>query len=144
VVLDVTPQIDEDGNIILHVHPSVSQVSTVNKGLNLGSLGNFTLPLAASSTSEMDSMVRGQNGQVVAIGGLMRQATTTDRSGVPAPAACRCWGAVRQQERSDPETRAGGADQADRGGVVVGLEPGPAGQQPPPEGTGSSRGKGRN
>jgi MSHA biogenesis protein MshL len=42
VVLDVTPQIDEDGNIILHVHPSVSQVSTVNKGLNLGSLGNFT------------------------------------------------------------------------------------------------------
>ncbi|TFW22386.1 pilus (MSHA type) biogenesis protein MshL [Duganella callida] len=83
VVLDVTPQIDEDGNIILHVHPSVSQVSTVNKGLNLGSLGNFTLPLAASSTSEMDSMVRGQNGQVVAIGGLMRQATTTDNSGVP-------------------------------------------------------------
>jgi len=83
VVLDVTPQIDEDGNIILHVHPSVSQVSTVNKGLNLGSLGNFNLPLAASSTSEMDSMVRGQNGQVVAIGGLMRQATTTDRSGVP-------------------------------------------------------------
>ncbi|NYE60452.1 MSHA biogenesis protein MshL [Duganella sp. 1224] len=83
VVLDVTPQIDEDGNIILHVHPSVSQVSTVNKGLNLGSLGNFTLPLASSSTSEMDSMVRGQNGQVVAIGGLMRQATTTDNSGVP-------------------------------------------------------------
>jgi MSHA biogenesis protein MshL len=83
VVLDVTPQIDEDGNIILHVHPSVSQVSTVNKGLNLGSLGTFTLPLAASSTSEMDSMVRGQNGQVVAIGGLMRQATTTDNSGVP-------------------------------------------------------------
>jgi MSHA biogenesis protein MshL len=83
VVLDVTPQIDDDGNIILHVHPSVSQVSTVNKGLNLGSLGNFTLPLAASSTSEMDSMVRGQDGQVVAIGGLMRQATTTDNSGVP-------------------------------------------------------------
>jgi len=83
VVLDVTPQIDEDGNIILHVHPSVSQVSTVNKGLNLGSLGTFTLPLAASSTSEMDSMVRGQNGQVVAIGGLMRQATTTDSSGIP-------------------------------------------------------------
>jgi MSHA biogenesis protein MshL len=83
VVLDVTPQIDEEGNIILHVHPSVSKVSTVNKSLNLGSLGNFNLPLAASDTSEMDSMVRGQNGQVVAIGGLMRQATTTDNSGVP-------------------------------------------------------------
>jgi MSHA biogenesis protein MshL len=94
VVLDVTPQIDEDGNIILHVHPSVSQVSTVNKGLNLGSLGNFTLPLAASSTSEMDSMVRGQNGQVVAIGGLMRQATTTDRSGVPGANSVPVLGAL--------------------------------------------------
>jgi MSHA biogenesis protein MshL len=94
VVLDVTPQIDEDGNIILHVHPSVSQVSTVNKGLNLGSLGNFTLPLAASSTSEMDSMVRGQNGQVVAIGGLMRQATTTDRSGVPGASSVPVLGAL--------------------------------------------------
>ena len=27
VVLDVTPQIDDSGNILLHVHPSVSQVS---------------------------------------------------------------------------------------------------------------------
>ena len=26
VALDVTPQVDDDGNIILHVHPSVSVV----------------------------------------------------------------------------------------------------------------------
>jgi MSHA biogenesis protein MshL len=83
VVLDVTPQIDDDGNIMLHVHPSVSQVTTVNKVVNLGSAGSLNLPLAASSTSEMDSMVRGQDGQIVAIGGLMRQSTTSDRSQVP-------------------------------------------------------------
>jgi MSHA biogenesis protein MshL len=83
VVLDVTPQIDDKGNILLHVHPSVSTVSTVNKGINLGSSGSLTLPLAASSTSEMDSMVRGQDGRVVAIGGLMRQSSTADNSGVP-------------------------------------------------------------
>jgi MSHA biogenesis protein MshL len=84
VVLDVTPQIDEHGNILMHVHPSVSQVSTVNKAVNLGTaLGALNLPLASSTTSEFDSMVRGQNGKVVAIGGLMRQATTSDRSGVP-------------------------------------------------------------
>jgi MSHA biogenesis protein MshL len=40
VVLDVTPQIDEKGNILLHVHPSVSQVTTVTKGINLGTAGN--------------------------------------------------------------------------------------------------------
>jgi MSHA biogenesis protein MshL len=83
VVLDVTPQIDDKGNILLHVHPSVSQVSTVNKSLSLGTAGNLNLPLAASATSELDSIVRGSNGQVVAIGGLMRQSSTADNSQVP-------------------------------------------------------------
>jgi MSHA biogenesis protein MshL len=83
VVLDVTPQIDDKGNIILHVHPSVSQVSTINKSINLGNAGSLNLPLAASETSEMDSMVRGANGSVVAIGGLMRQSSTSDRSQIP-------------------------------------------------------------
>jgi len=83
VVLDVTPQIDEKGNILLHVHPSVSQVSTVNKSVNLGTAGSLNLPLAASATSELDSIVRGSNGQVVAIGGLMRQASMNDDSSVP-------------------------------------------------------------
>jgi len=83
VVLDVTPQIDDKGNILLHVHPSVSQVTTINKSINLGAAGNMSLPLAASSTSEIDSMVRGQDGRVVAIGGLMRQSSTADGSQVP-------------------------------------------------------------
>ncbi len=84
VVLDVTPQIDDQGNIILHIHPSVSQVSTVNKTIDLGSLGgSLNLPLASSNTSETDSVVRGQDGHIVAIGGLMRQATTSDRSQLP-------------------------------------------------------------
>lgn len=83
VVLDVTPQIDEKGNILLHVHPSVSQVTTVSKSVNLGSAGSLSLPLAASSTSEIDSMVRGQDGRVVAIGGLMRQSSTADGNQIP-------------------------------------------------------------
>jgi MSHA biogenesis protein MshL len=65
------------------VHPSVSQVSTINKSVNLGTAGSLNLPLAASATSELDSIVRGQNGQVVAIGGLMRQSSTADDSQVP-------------------------------------------------------------
>jgi MSHA biogenesis protein MshL len=83
VVLDVTPQIDDKGNILLHVHPSVSQVSTVNKTVDLGSAGTINLPLAASATSEIDSMVRGQNGMVFAIGGLMRLGSTGSREQIP-------------------------------------------------------------
>ncbi|MGE5651235.1 MAG: pilus (MSHA type) biogenesis protein MshL [Bacillota bacterium] len=83
VVLDVTPQIDEQNNIILHVHPSVSQVTTVTKLVDLGTLGSLKLPLASSNASETDSVVRGQDGQIIAIGGLMRQASASDRSQLP-------------------------------------------------------------
>ena len=70
IVLDVTPQIDEDGNILLHVHPSVSSVSERTKVLNLGSLGgSITLPLASSTVSETDTVVRVRDGHIVAIGG---------------------------------------------------------------------------
>jgi MSHA biogenesis protein MshL len=83
VALDVTPQIDDGGNIVLHVHPSVSKVSSVEKSLNAGSAGTIVLPLASSVVSETDSIVRGQNGRIIAIGGLMRQANVNDRSQVP-------------------------------------------------------------
>ena len=84
ISLDVTPRIDENNDIILHVHPSVGQVTTVNKILNLGSTtGTYTLPLASSSVSETDSIVRAKDGQIVAIGGLMRQATVEAESGLP-------------------------------------------------------------
>ncbi len=94
VVLDVTPQIDDRGNIIFHVHPSVSQVSTVDKVISLGTAGTLNLPMAASSTSEMDSMVRGQDGHVVAIGGLMRQSSSADNSGVPGASNLPVLGAL--------------------------------------------------
>ncbi len=84
IALDVTPRIDEHNEIILHVHPSVGQVSTVNKVLDLGvAAGTYTLPLASSSISETDSIVRAHDGQIVAIGGLMRQATVENESGIP-------------------------------------------------------------
>jgi MSHA biogenesis protein MshL len=84
ISLDVTPRIDENNEIILHVHPSVSAVSTVNKTLDLGAaMGTYNLPLASSSVSETDSVVRAKDGQIVAIGGLMRQASVLDESGLP-------------------------------------------------------------
>jgi MSHA biogenesis protein MshL len=105
VVLDVTPQIDEKGNILLHVHPSVSQVTTITKGINLGSAGSLTLPLAASSTSELDSIVRGQDGQVVAVGGLMRQAATDDTSGLPGAGKVPVLGALFRNKNKVSQKR---------------------------------------
>ena len=83
ISLDVTPQIDDEGNIILHVHPQVSVVEEKTKNVNLGDLGTFTLPLASSTINETDSIVRVQDGSIVAIGGLMSQEQNTSRYGLP-------------------------------------------------------------
>jgi MSHA biogenesis protein MshL len=83
IALDVTPQIDDENNIILHIHPSISEVAEKTKLLDLGTLGTFKLPLAASAVNESDSIVRVQDGNIVAIGGLMKQSQTSDRSGLP-------------------------------------------------------------
>ena len=84
ISLDVTPQIDEDGNIILHVHPAVTTITESNKVINLGgATGEITVPLAVSRINETDSIVRAQDGNIVAIGGLMRQEQASDRSQLP-------------------------------------------------------------
>jgi MSHA biogenesis protein MshL len=83
IVLDVTPQIDDNNQIILHVHPSVSQVTTDNKVISLGNAGELNLPLARSDVSETDTIVRVSDGNLVALGGLMKVELRDTRSGLP-------------------------------------------------------------
>ncbi len=84
IVLDVTPQIDEGSNIILHIHPAVSEVTESTRVVNIGG-GNpsITLPLAKSTVSETDTIVRVTDGNIVAIGGLMSVDVRDQRGGVP-------------------------------------------------------------
>jgi len=74
ISLDVTPQISRHGDVTLHVHPSVSEVRDQTKNLIIADQQQ-SLPLALSSVRESDSVVRAENGQVVVIGGLMRDET---------------------------------------------------------------------
>ncbi len=84
VSLDITPQIDEDGNILLHIHPLVSNVTQQDLTFNFGGGGtDTTLPLARSSINETDTIVRVQDGNIVALGGLMKLDVANDRSGIP-------------------------------------------------------------
>jgi MSHA biogenesis protein MshL len=83
IALDVTPQIDDAGNVMLHVHPSISAVTEVTKNIDLGSLGSYKLPLASSTVNETDSIVRVHDGEIVAIGGLMLHEAHDDRNGLP-------------------------------------------------------------
>jgi MSHA biogenesis protein MshL len=84
IVLDVTPQIDEGSNIILHIHPAVSEVTESTRVVNLGGgTPSITLPLAKSTVNETDTIVRVTDGNIVAIGGLMSIDVRDQRSGVP-------------------------------------------------------------
>ena len=83
ISLDVTPQIDDGSNIMLHVHPSVRTVTEKTKQIDLGGSGSFNLPLASSSVNETDTMVRILDGNIVAIGGLMQLESNRRSSGLP-------------------------------------------------------------
>ena len=84
IALDVTPQIDDKDNITLHVRPSVSSVTENRKVIDLGEqFGELILPLASSSISETDSVVRLKDGHIVAIGGLMSQYHDDSNNRIP-------------------------------------------------------------
>ena len=84
ISLDVTPQIDNDGGVLLHVHPAVVDVETEVRDIALGeSFGTYKLPLAKSSIRESDSIIYARSGDVVVIGGLMKSSTVEQVSKVP-------------------------------------------------------------
>jgi len=70
IALDVTPQIDKDGSVILHVHPSVTLTAEQNKTIQLGA-ETLLLPLAQSRVRESDTIIRAKSGEIVVIGGLI-------------------------------------------------------------------------
>ena len=82
IALDVTPQISADGEVTLHIHPTVSEVTDQEKDLTVSGETD-TLPLAFSQIRESDSIVKARSGQIIVIGGLMRNATTEESFGTP-------------------------------------------------------------
>ncbi len=82
IALDVTPQISAGGAVTLHIHPTVSEVVDQTKVITVSGQEQ-SLPLAFSSVRESDTIVRARSGQVVVIGGLMKNSTTTETASVP-------------------------------------------------------------
>ena len=89
VTLDVTPQISNDKEVILHIHPTVSLVQDQEKTIVLGNGGvgvsnnTYVLPLAKSTIRESDNIVRAKSGQVIVIGGLLQNDVREEVAGVP-------------------------------------------------------------
>lgn len=82
IALDVTPQIDDSGNILLHIHPSVIETQEQEKIVTLNA-EQIILPLAQSTIRESDTIIRAQSGEVVVIGGLMQSVKSLVDSRTP-------------------------------------------------------------
>ncbi|WP_024929414.1 pilus (MSHA type) biogenesis protein MshL [Methylophilus sp. OH31] len=107
ISLDVTPQIDRDDNIILHVHPFISDVTQVNRTVTLSSAngGTYTIPTASSNINETDSIVRTRDGSVIAIGGLMSETVDNTRTKVPGLGDVKFLGNLfRQKDLASTKT----------------------------------------
>ena len=82
IALDVTPQIDDLGGVLLHVHPSVTDIKEQTKVISIFDQ-DLQLPLAQSDIRETDTIVRANSGDVVVIGGLMSTTRNQVDSKVP-------------------------------------------------------------
>ena len=82
IALDVTPQIDERGSVLLHIHPSVIETQEQEKVVTLNQ-EQIVLPLAQSTIRESDTVIRANSGEIVVIGGLMQSSISEVNSKTP-------------------------------------------------------------
>ncbi len=82
IALDVTPQIDDQGGVLLHVHPSVIETDEQEKVITLNE-ERFVLPLAQSNIRESDTIIHANSGEIVVIGGLMQSMISERDSKTP-------------------------------------------------------------
>lgn len=86
VVLAVTPQINESGQVTLTVRPTITRVTGTVADPN-PSLRQGTTPIQnlvpVIQTRELESVLRVTSGQTVVLGGLMQDDVSRTRDGVP-------------------------------------------------------------
>jgi MSHA biogenesis protein MshL len=83
ISLDVTPSIDADGSVTMHVQPSVTSVSDVPRTVQTAAGETVTFDLASSDVRQSDSIVRAEDGDLIIIGGLMEQRDESRDASVP-------------------------------------------------------------
>jgi MSHA biogenesis protein MshL len=99
ISLDVTPQISEAGEVLLHVQPTISEVQDQTKLIVVGDR-DYRLPLAVSAVRQSDSIVRASNGQLVVIGGLMQDSASKQNARTPFLGAIPVVGNLFRQTRN--------------------------------------------
>jgi len=71
ISVDVTPKINDDGSVLLHIHPAIVDIEEESKTITFSD-GSLVLPVAKSEVRESDTVVKANSGEVIVIGGLMK------------------------------------------------------------------------
>ncbi|WP_262967008.1 secretin N-terminal domain-containing protein [Methylobacter psychrophilus] len=83
IALDVTPQINEGGDISLHIHPSITKVENHDITYAIDGIGSSSVvPTALITIRESDSIVKAKNSQVIVLGGLMQDTSDENKEGL--------------------------------------------------------------
>jgi MSHA type pilus biogenesis protein MshL len=87
IILDILPQVGDDGVITLSVNPSISDVSSVSTlsvpGLAPGSTVQTTVSLPVVDRRDLDTVVRIKSGETLVLAGIIRTREQAANNGVP-------------------------------------------------------------
>ena len=82
IALDVTPEIVNDDEVILHIHPIVSEITEDSIETTVsGTASSLTVP--KTSVRESDQIIKAKNGEFIAIGGLIKKKTSSTHERFP-------------------------------------------------------------
>lgn len=93
ISMDITPQISSNGEITLHVHPIISAVDEQSKNI-----AGQVVPLARTSTREIDSVIKAENGKIVVLGGLAFERNVNETAGIPGVSRVPLLGDALEQK----------------------------------------------
>ena len=95
ISMDITPQISASGEITLHVHPTISAVDEQTK-----SIAGQVVPLALTTTREIDSVIKATNGKIVVLGGLAFERNVDETAGIPGVSNVPILGNALEQRQT--------------------------------------------
>lgn len=83
IVLDIQPQVAEDGTITLAVNPSVSEVVTTRSFSVGGQGGGASATLPVVDRRDLDTVVRMKDGETLVMAGIIKSKDGFDDRGIP-------------------------------------------------------------
>ena len=83
-VMNVTPQIDGAGNVLLNLKPTISRILRfVNDPNPTLAAANVVNPVPEIQSREMESIMRVSSGQTAVLGGLIQDSLSDNEDGIP-------------------------------------------------------------